>query len=150
MFRITFFPASRFGRLVYMVGAILVMFGFLAEGWKDTKTEKAFADHGVTADVLPIDHYTQHNERSSRTNETRETYKSAELSFRTTDGQRLTRTVKLEDSEFATLKNDGTLHMQYLPEDAQGSARLEGHPTQAWIAYLLAALFGFYAFALKP
>ncbi len=150
MFRITLFPASRFGRLVYMVGAILIMFGFLAEGWKDTKTEKAFADHGVTADVLPVDHYTQHNERSTRTNETRETYKSAELGFLTSDSRRHSRTFKLEDSEFATLKNDGTLHMQYLPEDPDGSARLEGHTSQAWIAYLLAAFFGFYAFALKP
>ena len=150
MFRITLFPATRLGRFIYMVGAIILMVAFLADGWKDSRKEKAFADHGVTTDVLPVDHYTQHGSRSTTTNESHDTYKSADLSFRTADGQRYTRTQRLEESEFETLKNDGTLHMQYLPEDPQGSARLEGHPTQAWIAYLLAALFGFYAFALKP
>jgi hypothetical protein len=150
MLRITLFPSSRLGRLIYMVGAILVAFAFLGEAWRDTRTEKAFAQHGAVADVLPVDHYIQHSSRSSTTNVTRETYKSADLSFRTPDDRRYTRTMQLEESEFQTLKDGGTLHMQYLPEDPQGSARLEGRRQESWIGWVLATLFGLYAFALKP
>jgi len=148
MFGINLFPESRAARLLYM-GCAIVFAGLLIRDSRHSEqTEKAFADHGRMADVLPIDHYTQHSERRSGTGQSRDTYKSADLSFVTAEGQRITKTHQLDESEFQVLKNGGTLHMQYLPEDAWASSRLEGHPKTTWIGYVLGGLLVLYALVL--
>jgi len=148
MFGLNLFPDSRAGRLFCMGFAIVFAGLLIRDSRHSAETEKAFADHGRIADVLPIDHYTQHSKRKSGSNESHDTYKSAELTFVTAEGQHITRTHDLEESEFQTLKNGGTLHIQYLPEDAWGSSRLEGHPKTTWIGYVLGGLLVLYALVL--
>lgn len=148
--RIPIFPASRTGRILYMVMAIFGLLGCLAKAWGDYKTEKAFADHGAVADVLPVDRYLQHYFASRNSDVKTKSWRSADLSYRTPDGTTWTITHGLDDAEIATLQSGGTLHMQYLPEQPQFSARLEGHPRKPWEDLVVAALLALYAMALKP
>lgn len=148
--RIPIFPASRTGRILYMTLAILGVLGCLAAASEHYDNEKAFADHGAIADVLPVDGYMQHYFASRNSDVKMKSWKSADLSFRTPDGMTWTVTGRLDDAEVATLKSGGTLHMQYLPEHPQFSARLEGHPQKPWQDLAFAALLAIYAAALKP
>ena len=148
--RIPIFPASRTGRILYMALAILGVLGCLATASADYRTEKAFADHGAVADVLPVDGYLQHYFASRNSDVKVKSWKSADLSFRTPDGATWTVTHGLDDDEVETLRSGGTLHMQYLPEHPQFSARLEGHPRKPWENLLFAGLLALYAMALKP
>jgi hypothetical protein len=150
LMRIPIFPASRTGRVLCMALAILGVLGCLAKAKDDYRTEKDFADHGAVADVLPVDGYLQHYFSSRNSDVKVKSWQSADLSFRTPDGATWTVTRGLDDDEIETLKGGGALHMQYLPEHPQFSARLEGHPRKPWENLLFAGLLALYALALKP
>jgi hypothetical protein len=146
--RIPIIPSSRFGRAVYATAVALCLLGALARAWGDHKLVQAFADHGAVADVLPFDSYVQHAS-STRFSDTKyNEWKSAEMRFRTQDGRLLTISHGIGDEEIATLKAGGTLHMQYLPEDPQGSAHLEGHAKKPWQSVVLAAVLALYFWLL--
>ena len=146
--RIPIIPSSRFGRAVYATAVALCFLGALAHAWGEHKLVKAFADHGAVADVLPFDSYVQHSS-STRFSDTKyNEWKSAEMRFRTEDGRLLTISHGIGDEDIATLKAGGTLHMQYLPEDPQGTAHLEGHAKKPWQSVVLAAVLALYFWLL--
>ena len=146
--RIPIIPSSRFGRMVYATAAVLGVIGALGHAWGERNQEKAFADHGAVADVLPIDGYVQHTQTSRFDKTPYNEWKSAQMRFRTEDGQLVSISHGLGDAELATLKAGGTLRMQYLPEDPQRSARLEGYGKKPWQSLVLAFALAFYVWLL--
>lgn len=146
--RIPIIPSSRFGRAVYATAVALGIAGALAHAWGERKLEKAFADHGAVADVLPFDSYVQHASTTRFSDTKYNEWKSAQMRFRTEDGQVLTISHGIGDEEIATLQAGGTLHMQYLPEDPLRTAHLEGYANKPWQSMVLAAVLALYFWLL--
>jgi hypothetical protein len=146
--RIPIIPSSRSGRMIYATAAVLCCVAALGHAWGERKQEQAFADHGAVADVLPIDSYVQHTQTGRFDKTPYNEWKSAQMRFRTADGQLLAISHGIGDAELATLQAGGTLRMEYLPEDPLHSARLEGNGKRPWQSLVLAAALAFYVWLL--
>jgi hypothetical protein len=120
------FQRSPFWVAVYKLGAIFGAILFVVAAFNAHVREDAFSLRGVATETMPVKGYTEQVARDVRSGLVAQTRTSADLSFRTEDGETHTVTRGLDGRQLQLARAGQPLRVEYLREQPESTLRLAG------------------------